>query len=327
MLHKKSVTYFLGVVFVFFVIFGFVFSYLLFKKSSYIHEKGVIVERTDAEYVCALLKDKNISSSKITTKSIIKILKIFGYRLKMGEYSFSNSVSLMDALKIISSGKSIVHKFTIPEGFSVFQVINKLNNNEFLLGKIEKIPEEGSLMPDTYLFKYPTAKQQIITQAQGAMRKFLEKEWPKRSGNCIAKTPYEALILASIVEKETYLEREIVAGVYTKRLRINMRMQAEPTAVYAIAKGSPLGREITRPELRAQLPHNTYKNNGLPPTPISNPSRASIIAALHPAETDNLFFVLDETGYGHFAKTYKEHKQNIAMIRAKALSKKINDKH
>ncbi len=326
MLHKKSVTYFLGIIIFLFSVFGFVFSYLLFKKSSYIHEKGVIVERTNDEYIYALLKDKNISNNKITIKLAIKILKFFKCRLKIGEYAFSNSISLIDALKIISLGKSIVHKFTIPEGFSVFQAINKLNSNEFLLGKIEKIPEEGSLMPETYLFKYPTTKQQIIMQAQDVMRKFLEKEWPKRSKNCIAKTPYEALILASIVEKETYLEREIVAGVYTKRLRINMRMQAEPTAVYAIAKGVPLGREITRPELRAKLPHNTYKNNGLPPTPISNPSRASIIAALHPMETDHLFFVLDETGYGHFAKTYKEHKHNIAKIKANTFSKKINCK-
>ncbi len=121
MLHKKSVTYFLGIVFVVFAISGFVFSYLLFKKSSYIHEKGGIVERTDDEYVCALLKDKNISNSKITIKSAIKILKFFKCRLKIGEYAFSNNISLMDALKIISSGKSIVHKLPYRKVFQFFR--------------------------------------------------------------------------------------------------------------------------------------------------------------------------------------------------------------
>lgn len=317
-MHKKSIVYFLG----FFTISASVFSYLCFKNTSYVNEHGLIVEYVNDDYLCNLLKDKNISSNQLVSKSAITILKVCGRRPKKGEYILPNYVSLIDAIKIISSGKSIIHKLTIPEGFSVFQTMNRLNKNDFLLGEVKKIPEEGSIMPDTYLFKYPTTKQQIIDQAQNAMKKFLEKEWPKRAKNCIAKTPQEALVLASIIEKETYLERGIVSGVYTRRLQINMRMQAEPTAVYAIAKGAPLGREITGPELRADLPHNTYKNKGLPPTPISNPSRASIIAAMHPIITDNLFFVLDETGHGYFAKTYEEHKKNIAKI--KSISKQTS---
>jgi UPF0755 protein len=193
--------------------------------------------------------------------------------------------------------------------------MRRLNKTEDLLGEVVQIPPEGSLLPDTYCFKYPTQKQEIITMAQSAMREFIRKEWPKRSEKCTLKTPDEALVLASIVEKETNIEREIIAGVYFHRLKIKMKLQSCPTAIYAHKRGDSLGHALKYSELTIDDPYNTYVYEGLPPAPITNPGRESIIAVLHPQETDNLFFVYEGEGRHAFAKTYDEHKRNIARIR------------
>jgi UPF0755 protein len=187
--------------------------------------------------------------------------------------------------------------------------MQRLEKNEFLLGEISEIPEEGSLLPDTYCFRYPTTRQQIVSMAQRAMTEFMRQEWPRRSSICTLKTPQEALILASIVEKEAIIERDMVAGVYLNRLKKKMRLQSCPTVIYAITKGDKLGRPLRYDDLRTKDIHNTYTHAGLPPTPIANPGRSSILAVLHPRETDNLFFVFD--GYeGHiFSRTFEEHKR------------------
>jgi UPF0755 protein len=230
--------------------------------------------------------------------------------VKFGEYSLPHYVSLTEALEIFDSGKTVIHKVTIPEGFSVIQTIHHLEKNEFLMGEITDIPEEGSLLPDTYCFKYPTTRQQIISMAQEAMRKFMQREWPLRSPICTLKTPREVLILASIIEKETYLEREMVAGVYLHRLKIGMRLQSCPTAISAHKKGEPLGRGLKHNDLKIKDPYNTYMHKGLPPTPITNPGRESILAALHPKETENLFFVYDGIAGHIFSKTFNKHVRN-----------------
>ncbi|MDR2157985.1 MAG: endolytic transglycosylase MltG [Holosporaceae bacterium] len=296
------------------------FIYYVHKKSSYVPEKNIIVERMDDGAFSQLLVDKKISDNLILAKITVKIMKILGYRAKFGEYALPHYVSLFEAIKVINSGKVVIHKITIPEGFSVFQVMKRLEENEDLRGKIENIPREGSIMPDTYCFKYPTTKQEIIFMAQKAMREFIQKEWPKRSSSCVLRNPNEVLTLASIVEKETNIEKEMVAGVYLKRLKINMKLQSCPTAIYAHKRGDRLGHGLKYSELTINDPYNTYIYGGLPPAPISNPGRASIIAVLHPEETDNLFFVFDGVKKHIFSKTYDEHRRNISKVRRLKLS-------
>jgi UPF0755 protein len=287
-------------------------GYSLKKKSSYVAERNVIIERTGDDDFLRLLIDKKISNNPMIAKISIKIMELFGYRIKFGEYVLPNQVSLFEAIRIFSSGKVVIHKITIPEGFSVLQVIRRLEKNEDLIGEIERVPKEGSLMPDTYCFKYPTKKQDIIVMAQKAMAEFIRREWPKRSPKCSLKSPREALTLASIVEKETNIEKEAVAGLYLHRLKIDMKLQADPTTIYAHKKGDKLGRNLLYSDLKIDNPYNTYVYKGLPPTPIANPGRASILATLRPEETDNLYFVYGGEGKHIFAKTYDEHKRNIA---------------
>lgn len=314
-LWEKIISGFLTVSIIISSIFIISFSYLSLKKSSYILKENIIVHKCNENYICELLKYLNISDYRVISKLAIYAAKAFGYKIKLGEYKLPKGVSLLKSIIIFSSEQSVVHKFTIPEGWSVFQVIEKLNNDERLVGKIEKIPEEGTLMPDTYMFGYPTARQKIISMSKDEMKKFLEKAWHSRSIRCILNTMEEALILASIIEKESNRERQKIAGVYINRLKRKMRLQADPTTVYAITKGRPLARKLLRSDLSVDLPHNTYRNVGLPPTPICNPSRESILAALNPEETDCLFFVHGESSHGLFAKTFEEHKRNIKKMK------------
>ncbi|MDR1235924.1 MAG: endolytic transglycosylase MltG [Holosporaceae bacterium] len=292
----------------------------LHKKSNYVPKRNFLAERTDDDGFSRALTEKNIADDFVIAKILVKIMKFFGHAAKFGEYVLTEHISLFDAIEIIASGKVVVHKITIPEGFSVVRFMERLNKNEDLLGEVTEIPPEGSLLPDTYCFKYPTQKQEIIRTAQKAMREFIKKEWPKRSEKCILKTPDEVLTLASIVEKETNIEREIIAGVYFHRLKIKMKLQSCPTAIYAHKKGEVLGHALKYSELTIDDPYNTYVYEGLPPTPIANPGRESIIAVLHPQETDNLFFVYEGEGKHAFAKTYEQHKLNIARIRNMSIS-------
>ncbi len=298
------------------------FLYFIYKPSDYIGRKSFIVDYPENDtYVTKILCDNGISDSRPLTKIAIKILKWFDIHAKFGEFDLPDKVSLIEALRILDSGRNVIHKITIPEGFSVIMAMHRIEKNEHLKGDIVEVPKEGLMMPDTYVFKYPETRQSIIQRSKRAMTEFLEREWPKRASNCIAKTPYEALILASIVEKETASEHKMIAGLYTHRLKIGMRLQACPTVIYALKKGDKLGRTLKYADLKIDSPYNTYLYEGLPPTPIANAGRASILAVLHPEETDKLFFVYDNSVSHHvFSKTYDEHKRHIARIRKKKLS-------
>jgi UPF0755 protein len=276
---------------------------------------NIIINLTDDDHFADTLTREGISNNFFITKISIKIMALFGYEAKFGEYALPHRVSLYEAIKIINSGNVVIHRITIPEGFPTVYTLRRIESNEHLSGEIEQIPQEGSIMPGTYCFKYPTTKQEIIRIAQKEMVEFLQKEWPKRSLLCTLKNPYEVLILASIVEKETSTEREIVAGVYLHRLKINMKLQSCPTVIYAHKKGKKLEHTLKYSELNIDSPYNTYRHKGLPPTPITNPGKESIIATLHPQKTENLFFVFDGISKHIFSKTYEEHKRNIAAVR------------
>lgn len=247
--------------------------------------------------------------------------------LKAGEYNFKAGASMRHVMDRIASGRSVHYSVTIPEGFTSQQVVKRLNKMEHLSGEITDIPDEGSLLPNTYQLTKGMARADVIKRMRNEQQRVLDKEWPKRAENLPFSTKEEALILASIVEKETALssERHRVAAVFVNRLRKRMRLQSDPTIIYGIIGGvGRLGRPILKSEIKQKTPYNTYRINGLPPTPIANPGREAIIAVLNPATTDDLYFVADGTGGHKFSSNLKEH--NAAVREWRKIEKEKNKK-
>src|SRR6056297_2436725 len=210
------------------------------------------------------------------------------------------------------------YRIAVAEGVTSWQIVNGLQSVDVLEGEVGETPPEGSLAPDSYEVREGDARGSVIERMRAAQDAILANAWQNRDDDIPLESPYEALILASIIEKETGVpsEREQVASVFTNRLRQGMRLQTDPTVIYGITEGEGvLGRGLRRSELRAETPWNTYVINGLPPTPIANPGRASIEAAVNPLSTDYIFFVADGTGGHAFAKTLDEHNRNVARWR------------
>jgi UPF0755 protein len=240
-------------------------------------------------------------------------------RLKPGEYLFKEAMSMRDVMALIVSGKFITYKVTIPEGWTTAQALDRLRENEVLTGDIALTPAEGQIMPDTYVFQRGETRDNVVRGMMKSSQKLMDELWPKRALDAPVSTPAEALILASIIEKETGVpeERTRVASVFANRLRQGMRLQSDPTIIYGITGGkSKLDRPLTRQDIAEATPYNTYRINGLPPGPIANPGRASIAAALAPAKTNDLYFVADGSGGHVFAATLDEHRVNVRKWRA-----------
>ena len=238
--------------------------------------------------------------------------------LKAGEYAIKKHASMADVLNTLVRGKGILLKLTIPEGLTSKQIVERVRGEPDLDGEITDIPQEGSLLPDTYRFSKGMARQELLERMQVEMQRYLALAWANRQADLPLKTPQEAIIFASIVEKETGRpdERSRVAGVFMNRLRTGMRLQSDPTVIYGIAGGQGrLGRPITRADLRQQSAHNTYQIKGLPPTPICNPGRSAIDAALKPAETKELYFVADGSGGHAFSTTLTQHNAAVSNWR------------
>jgi peptidoglycan lytic transglycosylase G len=238
--------------------------------------------------------------------------------LKAGEYEFRKRASMRQVLDTLVEGKSIDHKITLPEGLTSQQIVQRINANADLKGDIVEVPAEGTLLPDTYRFQIGDSRIDIIERMQVGHQKFLAKMWAERDPDIVVKTPDEAVILASIVEKETGRadERPRIASVFENRLRKNMRLQSDPTIIYGLVGGKGvLDHPIQQDELERETPYNTYKIMGLPPTPIANPGRAAIEAVLKPAKTKDLYFVADGSGGHSFAPSLDEHNRNVVKWR------------
>jgi UPF0755 protein len=266
-----------------------------------------------------LQRDGVIDDRRLFMTSILyfKYLKGQG-ALKAGEYEFPKYSTMRRVLDTIVEGKSIEHKVTLAEGLTSYQIVQRLLAHPELKGEIAEVPPEGSLLPDTYRFGRNDSRQDIIERMQVAQQKFLAKVWPTRDPDIVVQTPEEAMILASIVEKETGRadERQQVAAVFQNRLRKRMRLQSDPTIIYGLVGGKGvLDGPIMRDDIDRETAYNTYKISGLPPTPIANPGRASIEAVLRPAKTKDLYFVADGTGGHAFAPTLDEHNRNVAVWR------------
>lgn len=233
--------------------------------------------------------------------------------IQAGEFLLTPGMDQGDILAAFQSGDVIRRFVTVPEGMPSILVWERVMAEPLLTGEVA-VPPEGSILPDTYAFERGQSRASIVAQMQAAMTKALAEEWAKRREGIVVSSPREAVILASIVEKETGKpeERRMVAGLYSNRVRIGMRLQADPTIIYPITKGKPLGRRIRQSEIRAVNGYNTYTMAGLPEGPITNPGRASIAAVLNPENTGALYMVADGTGGHWFANTLAEHNANVA---------------
>ena len=266
--------------------------------------------------IAANLKGEGVIRSTDLFKAAIS-LKGADRRLRAGEYEVPSKASLATVVNILIEGKAVRHFVTLPEGWSSAQAVDILMKQEVLTGEVAEIPEEGTLWPETYEVARGESRDAVIARMQRMARTRLDALWVQRSPNTVVRTPQEALILASIVEKETGIaaERPQVAAVFTNRLKLGMRLESDPTIVYGVTKGRPLGRGIRLSELRNPTPWNTYLINGLPPTPIANPGEEALKAVLNPPRSEYLFFVADGTGGHVFARTYQEHLLNVARWR------------
>ena len=250
-----------------------------------------------------------------TARTFYIMARLFGShdRIQAGEFRIPRGMGGASILDLLQHGRPLQRLVTVTEGMPSIVVEEKLASNPYLAGPTPDI-SEGSLLPDSYGYQRGESRAALVGRMQKAMTRTIDALWPNRSNDCPVTTPDEAIILASIVEKETGKpgERPMIAGVYCNRLRIGMKLDADPTVIYPVTKGKPLGRRILKSELHAQNGYNTYERPGLPEGPIANPGKASIEAVLHPAQTKALYFVADGTGGHVFANTLAEQNANVA---------------
>lgn len=234
--------------------------------------------------------------------------------LKAGEFSLAKNMSMADIFTELSEGTPILYPVTFPEGRTSAQIVRILNDAPHLTGEITEIPAEGTLLPETYLYQKGRSRQSIIDEMKQAQTSYIDSLWENRDPDLPIKTKEDAIILASIVEKETGIggERPEVASVFINRLNRGMRLESDPTIIYGITGGEPLGRRIFRSEINRKTDWNTYQMDGLPKTAICNPGKEAIAAVLNPPTTDYLFFVADGSGGHAFSRTYAEHRRNVA---------------
>jgi len=232
--------------------------------------------------------------------------------IKPGEYRVRAGMTNGQVLALLQSGKVLQRLVTIPEGMPSVLVHERLMAVPLLTGDID-VPPEGSVLPDSYAYSRGEARSAVLGRMQKAMQTALANAWTARKPTTAVTTPEAALVLASIIEKETGRpdERRLVSAVYSNRLKRGMPLQADPTVIYPVTKGKPLGRRILRSELDSDNPYNTYRRTGLPPGPIANPGKASILAALDPAPSNAIFFVAQADGSSAFAETLEQHNANV----------------
>jgi UPF0755 protein len=310
---------------VFLLAFGFWWASDSFKKPGPLTEhKIVLIERGQGLNAIA----ETLAREGAIEHSYVFILgaRVLGAQstLQAGEYALEPAISPRQIVEKIRNGETFARRVTIPEGRTSFEIVEILNARADLTGTIAAVPPEGTLFPTTYDYQQNETRAQLIARMQGSMKDLLARLWDQRAADLPLKTPEEALVLASIIEKETGTpdERKRVAGVFINRLKKGMPLQTDPTVIYALTKGAhqndgqgPLGRRLLTKDLEYDSPYNTYKYAGLPPGPIANPGQASLEAALQPEMHDYIFFVADGTGGHAFAKTLAEHNQNVAKWR------------
>jgi len=288
-----------------------------YERGSEI-EKGVfeVPKGAGLSRIADKLEDEGYIEDAFLFKLVTK-LRGNEANFKAGEFGIEQNASMAAIYETLAEGKAILYPFTAAEGLTSSMIVRSLDGVETLIDDNPETPKEGTLLPETYLTPKGMKQSELLSKMAQAQQDLLDEAWEKRDPNIPVKTKEEAIILASVVEKETGIgmERGMVAGVFTNRLRIGMKLQSDPTIIYGITRGEPLGRRIRQSEIDRVTDWNTYQIPALPKTPICNPGRDAILAVLNPSETDALFFVADGTGGHAFAKTLREHERNVAKWR------------
>lgn len=237
--------------------------------------------------------------------------------LKAGDYAIASGASMKDIADQIADGRVLVYKVTVAEGLTSKMAVDIIGDNPALTGDKPAVPQEGSLLPETYLFQRGATRAEILAKMEKAQQDLIDTLWQTRAKGLPFRTKREAVIMASVVEKETALpeERRHIASVFINRLRTGMKLQSDPTIIYGITKGYPLGRGIRESEIHANTPYNTYVVTGLPAGPICNPGRDALAAVLNPADTKDLYFVANGSGGHAFAATIDDQVRNVRRWR------------
>ena len=287
-----------------------------------------IPPRASMEEVLAIVTTGGPSTFRYTATYVLRLEGSGELRLRervpgsgevvaLADFAYEDGVPEVYS-SLISDGSPIAYRVSVPEGLTSWQIVEGLRAADFLSGEIAEIPAEGAMAPDTFEVRRGQDRQGIVDNMVAAQEAILAAAWENRQDGLPLASAEEALILASIIEKETSVadERRLVSSVFINRLNRGMRLQTDPTVIYGITEGrGVLGRGIRASELRAETPWNTYVIDGLPPTPIANPGRAAIEAAVNPDDTSLIFFVADGTGGHAFAETLDEHNRNVARWR------------
>ena len=282
-------------------------------------EKVVMIDKgLDRRDIAVLLDKEGVISSAPLFSLAAQVNKAMGGSFRSGEYAFPAGASMEKVMSLLSLGKVVTYKLPIPEGWTSAMAVARVAGNEVLTGDAPAVPAEGAIMPDTYVFQRGMTRARLVDDMQAAQVKLLAEIWARRPADFILKTPQELVTLASIVEKETGIDRErpLVASVFLNRLKQGMRLQSDPTIIYALTSGrEKLDRPLTKADLALDNPYNTYTRDGLPPGPIANPGRAALEAVISPAQTNYVYFVADGSGGHAFAATLEEHNRNVVKWR------------
>ncbi len=310
------------ILFVFVVVITISLIFVFLNRDLKINEAVFFEIKTGQKYqeIFANLAKENLISSEKIHLYLFKFINKINANLyfKAGEYLVEEHDNYLSLVKKFIDGKVYQRKFTIIEGSTISQIIEQLNNIEYLTGEINSYPAEGYLLPDTYLYQKGDSRQGQIDLMQKRMQQKLDKIWEERAANLPLKSKQDLLILASIVEKETALanERNHIAGIFVNRINKKMKLQSCPTVIYAITKGKYiLSRPLSQQDLLIKSNYNTYYSYGLPPTAISNPGLESLKAAAAPLITKDLYFVSNGNGGHYFAQTLIEHNKNVRKLR------------
>ena len=291
---------------------------ILNRPAIFVDDQAVIIKLGDGRtMISAKLNSVGIEHPMLVMR-IEEIRRGRGYLPKAGEFALPKGTSLSMAMDIIHDGQSIQHQFTAPEGWTSAEIVTALMADDRLTGAITPQPAEGSLLPETYAFTRGTDRGEVIKRMQSLQEMRFAALWANRQKNLPINSLEEAIILASIVEKETGLaaERDKVASVFINRLRAGMRLQSDPTVLYGLRQAGEEVATLLRRHWEHQSPWNTYRIPGLPITPICNPGEASLQAVLQPQDTGYYYFVADGTGGHAFAKTLGEHNRNVRAWQA-----------
>ncbi|CAI3945066.1 endolytic transglycosylase MltG [Commensalibacter papalotli (ex Botero et al. 2024)] len=306
---------FLGVV--------FVFGKSIYSKPGILEAtKNVVIPKGNTNTVLSHLQKEHVLAqgflNKFVFQAAVRITADQG-ALRAAEFSIPKQASIQQILQILRHAKPVQHELMIPEGLTRYQVVDLINQAPFLVGKIE-VPAEGSILPQTYAYEFGYSREKLLAHMQDALQKTLNQVWKDRKPLEAVKTPQDLLTIASIVEKETAVSRErpMIARVFINRLQKKMRLQSDPTVIYALTDGhGKLDRLLTRKDWEIESPYNTYWTDALPPTPICSPGKAALEAVAHPADGNMIYFVANGTGGHSFSSSLSEHNHNVALRKQK----------